>query len=159
MLRLTLIAAALAAPLITSCATVSTQVVPLDPALKFAPSQRVDILLEKPQRPYTQIALLESRGIIGGGEAELLEDARAKAQELGADAIVRLEVQETVQPPVTVYDPLYSPFFSPYFPYRHPYFYPPYHGEYRVIGGGTVYTLKAVAIKFVTESGEASQKK
>jgi hypothetical protein len=140
----------------SGCATVSTQVVPLDPSLRLAPSQRVEILLEKPRRPYAEIALLESRGIAGGGEAELLEDARLKAREIGADAIVRLEVEKSVQPPVMVYDPIFSPFYYPYPFYRHPYVYPPFYGEYRLIGGGTVYTLKALAIKY---EREADQKK
>ena len=145
---------ALFALLVAGCATVSTRVVPLDPALKFAPSQRVEILLEKPRRPYTRIALLESRGVAGGGEAELLEDAREKAQALGADAIIRLEVEKTIQPPITIYDPPYSPFFyGPSF-HRYPYFYPPYYGEYRVIGGGTLYTLKALAIKYGMETDD-----
>lgn len=154
MSRFTPITAALAALVIIGCATVSTRIVPLDPALKFAPSHRVEILLEKPPRPYTQIALLESRGMLGGGESELLEDAREKARALGADAIVRLEVEKTLQPPVAIYDPPYSPFFPRYSLYRYPYFYPPYYGEYRLIGGGTIYTLRALAIKYATEAVE-----
>lgn len=136
----------------SGCATVSTQVVRLDPSLRFAPSERVEILLEKPRRPYTEIALLESRGIAGGGEAELLEAAREKARELGADAVVRLEVDKTVQPPVAVYEPIFSPFYYPYPFYRYPYVYPPFYGEYRLIGGGTVYTLRALAIKYDKEA-------
>lgn len=153
MSRLTPIAAALVALVIVGCATVSTRVVPLDPALKFAPSQRVEILLEKPPRPYTGIALLESRGMVGGGESELLEDAREKARALGADAIIRLEVEKTLQPPVAIYDPPYSPFHPRYALYRYPYFWPHY-GEHRAIGGGTVYTLKALAIKYATDVKE-----
>ena len=158
MSRFTPIASGLAALVIAGCATVSTRVVPLDPVLKFAPSQRVEILLEKPLRPYTQIALLESRGMVGGGESELLEDAREKAQAVGADAIIRLEVEKTLQPPVAIYDPPYSPYFSHYSLYGYPYFYPPYYGGYRVIGGGTIYTLKALAIKYGKEPGKAEQK-
>ena len=154
MSRFTPVAAALAVLVIVACATVSTRVVPLDPALKLAPSQRVEILLEKPQRPHTQIALLESRGMVGGGESELLEDAREKARALGADAIIRLEVEKTLQPPVAIYDPPYSPFFPHYSLYRYPYFYPPYYGGYRVIGGGTIYTLRALAIKYAREAVE-----
>lgn len=154
MSRFTPIVAALAAPVIFGCSAVSTRIVPLDPALTFAPSQRVEILLEKPPRQYTQIALLESRGMVGGGESELLEDAREKARALGADAIIRLEVEKTVQQPVAIYDPIYSPFFPHYSLYRYPYFFPPYYGGYRVIGGGTLYTLRALAIKYRTEAGE-----
>lgn len=137
----------LAGLIMTGCATVSTQVVSLDPGLQLPPSQGVEILFEKPQRPYRQIALLESRGMVGDGEVALLQDARDKAQALGADAIVRLEVEKTVHPPVLVYDPFFSPFYSRYELY--PYFYPPYFADYRVIPGGTVYTLKTLAIKYV----------
>ena len=154
MSRLTPIAAALVALVIVGCATVTTRVVPLDPALKFAPTQRVEILLEKPPRPYTGIALLESRGMVGGDESELLEDAREKARALGADAIIRLEVEKTVQQPVAIYDPPYSPFFPQYSLFHYPHFHPPYYGGYRMIGGGTLYTLKALAIKYATEAGE-----
>ena len=83
-----------------------------------------------------------------------LEDAREKAQALGADAIVRLELEKTVQQPVAIYDPIYSPFFPPYSLYRYPYFFSPYSGGYRVIGGGTLYTLRALAIKYGTEAVE-----
>jgi hypothetical protein len=153
MCRIGRLSAAFATLLVAACTTVSTRVVPLDPELKLAPSQRVEILLEKPQRPYVQIALLESRGMAGGGEAELLEDARAKARALGADAIIRLEVEKTVEPLVAIYDPFYSPFHSRYFGYRFPHYYPPHFSEYRLIGGGTVHTLKALAIKYSTDTG------
>lgn len=126
------------------CASVSTQVVRLDPALKLPSSTNVEILFEKPRRPYREVALLESSGMVGDGEVALLEDAREKAKALGADAIVRLEVEKTIHPPVVVYDPFFMPFYS-----RYPlYHYPPYFAEYRVIPGGTVYTLKTLAIKY-----------
>lgn len=150
------IIAALAAFLVSGCATVSTQVVRLEPGLQLAPSQGVEILFEKPQRLYREIALLESRGMAGDGEVALLQDAREKAQALGADAIVRLEVEKSVYPPVVVYDPFFSPFYSRYELY--PYFYPPYFADYRVIPGGTVYTLKTLAIKYGTKSGKQDRK-
>jgi hypothetical protein len=142
------------AGLLSGCAAVSTQVVPLDPSLTLAPTERVEILLEKPRRPYTELALLESRGIAGGSESELLEDARDKARTLGADAIVRLELEKTVLPPVVVYDPPFAPFYYGYPFRRYPHFHPPYFGEYRVLAGGTVYTLKTLAIKYETQPGK-----
>jgi hypothetical protein len=142
------------AGLLSGCAAVSTQVVPLDPSLTLAPTERVEILLEKPRRPYTELALLESRGIAGGSESELLEDARDKARTLGADAIVRLELEKTVLPPVVVYDPPFAPFYYGYPFRRYPHFHPPYFGEYRALAGGTVYTLKTLAIKYETQPGK-----
>jgi hypothetical protein len=152
MLRLSRCAIAVAALLLAGCATVVTRVAMLDPAVSLAPTSRVEILLEKPQRPYREIAFLESRGIAGGSEVELLEDAREKARALGADAIVRLELEHTVQPPVVVYEPLFAPFYYG-FPYRrYPMIYPGYFGEYRVVGGGTAYTLRTLAIRYEAQA-------
>lgn len=137
---------ALAALFLSACATVSTDVVPLSPGLKFTPTPSVDILFEKPRRPYREIALLESRGMVGDGEAQLWQDAREKAQALGADALIRLEVYRTVVPPVAVYDPFLTPYYSPFYP--SPYFFAYPFPEYRVIPGGVAYTLKSIAIKY-----------
>jgi hypothetical protein len=147
-------ALAVTASLLAGCASVSTKIVRLDPSLTLAPSERVEILLEKPLRPYQQIALLESRGTAGGTEAELLEDARERARSLGADAIVRLELEKVLQPPTVVYDPPFAPFYWGYPFRRYPYFSPPYpfFGEYRVVGGVTVYTLKTLAIRYREEA-------
>jgi hypothetical protein len=142
-----LFAAALAALNAAGCASVSTRVVELDPTLRLPPSQRVEILFEKPQRPFRQIALIESRGI-PDGEAELLEQARSKAQAMGADAIVRLEVEKTQRPPIVIHDPPYSPFhFGSWFD-RFMYWRPPLADEYRVFGAVTIFTLKALAIQY-----------
>ncbi len=86
----------------------------------------------------------------------MLEDARKQAQALGADAVVRLEVNSTILPPVPVYAPAY-PYYGFYSRYYYPYrsfYYPPYayspfpYDNYQWVGGGTVQTLKAVAIKY-----------
>jgi hypothetical protein len=150
-----LIFAAVTAFLVAGCATVSTDVVPLGSGPPLAPSQSVEILLEKPQRPYREIALLESRGMVSDSEAALWQDAREKAQMLGADALIRLEVDKTVQPPTVIYDPFFSPFYSPY--YMHDYFFSPYFAQYHVIPGGTVYTLKTIAIKYGVKSGKQDE--
>lgn len=147
--------------LTAGCATISTQVVPLSPERHFAPTQSVEILLEKPQRPYAEIALLESRGMVGDTEAQLWEDAREKAGALGADALIRLEVERTIRPPVVVYDPFYDPFYSPFYSpfYPRPHFFYPYpFFDYRVIPGGVEYTLKTLAIKYGTETGTRDAK-
>jgi len=154
----TLLAAALA-----GCASVTTRVTVFDPAQQYAPTQNIAILLELPPQPHSKIALIEAQGTVGGGEAELYEEARRKAQALGADAIVRLEVISVYQPPVRVYDPWYGhPFYPRYrYPYRpfgyhpfgyHPFAYGPFpYSEYRWVAGGDVKTLKAVAIKYAPD--------
>lgn len=132
--------------LTSACATVSTHVVSLATDTRYAPTQHVEILLEKPQRPYREIALLESRGMVGDTEVQLWQDAREKARSLGADALIRLEVVRTYRPPIVYYDP----FLSPYYPwlYPHAHFYPGPFPEYRVMPGGVEYTLKTLAIKY-----------
>lgn len=141
-LRLTAIAIAYA---LTACASVSTHVVEFKPAQKYPPTQYVEVLLEKPARPHVEIALIESHG---GSEAEMLNDARRKAGELGADAIVKLETERLYHQPVAVYDPWYDPYYWGY--YRHPAFSPIPHpwGPYRMIAGGYSYVLKALAVKY-----------
>ena len=153
---LTALPTALLIAALAGCASVATHVTLLDPARQYAPTQNVVLLLDYPSRPHVKIALIEAQGMPGGSEAELLEDARKKAQALGADAVVRLEVTSVYQPPIRVYDPWYGdPFYSRYlYPdrllFRYPYFYGPYpYGDYHWIGGGNVQTLKAVAIKYV----------
>ena len=153
---------ALAVAVLAGCATVATEVTVFDPLHKFAPTENVMILLDYPPQPYVKVALIEARGTLGGTEAELFAEARKRARELGADALVRLEVIALYQPPVRVYDPAYD--FPSYSRYRYPYgpfYYPPYgfpifpYDSYRWAGGGTVQTLKAVAIKYTARQSAA----
>lgn len=134
--------------LLAGCTGVSTQVVELNPAQRFPPTQNVEVLLEKPRRPYIELGLIESRGDFGATEATLLNDAREKARSLGADAILRLETERVYHPPVAVFDPWYDPLYWSYYRNRR---FPPFPapwGPYRVVGGGYEYTLKALAIKY-----------
>lgn len=145
----------LAAALLAGCAGVTTRVMEMHPQVRHAPSTHVDVLFEVPQRPHTRIAVLEAEGDYGVPEVRLLEDMRERARELGADAIVRTESREWLQPPAMVYDPMYDPFFLPrryYHPF-HPWV-PPY-GGYRWVGGGRYYTAKAIAIRYQPVSPEA----
>lgn len=135
---------------LSACSTVTTHVVEFNATQKYPPTSQVDVLLQKPDRPYTEIALIESRG---ESEAQLLNDAREKARQIGADAILRTEMLSEFYPPMPVYDPWYDPWwgyryraFGPLYPY-------PY-GTYRVVGGYYMYVLKAVAIKY-TDGGPA----
>src|SRR5215210_183571 len=127
-----------------ACASVKTQVVPLVPMQHYPPTQSVEVFLQKPARPYTEIALVESQGEVGASEADLLNDAREKARALGADAIVKLETERIYHQPVAVYDPWYDPLFYGYYRYR-PFapFPHPWGTPYRIIGGGYSYVLKA----------------
>ncbi|HEX5465008.1 MAG TPA: hypothetical protein VFW88_09880 [Burkholderiales bacterium] len=138
----------LGAALLAGCATVSTHVVLLNPGARYPPTKNVRILLEKPKQPYHEIAIIDARGSIGGSEAQLLEEARNKAKTLGADAIVRLASNTLYEPPVAIYDPWFDPFYYRMAYYQPFWWNPSYYGEYRLIGGGYYYTLKALAIRF-----------
>jgi len=138
--------------LLSGCASVPTHVAVLDPSRRFEPTQNVVVLLRPPERRHVEIAKLESRGAIGEPETALIEDAREKAKALGAHAIVTLETLTQYHPPITVWDPWPPPYpwyrdrwtgmrfwpYGPGFPF----------GEERVLPGGNVLTLRAVAIRF-----------
>ena len=151
-LRLLLAAAVLA---LAGCAA-TTRVVQLDPARHFPPTTSVEVLLQKPQRAYIEIALLESEGT---SEADLLNDAREKAKTLGADAIVHQGTERIYHPPMTLVDPWYDPLYYGHYRWR-PY---PFYGSpwgpawgpypYRTVGGGYTYVLKALAIRYSAPAG------
>jgi len=145
--------------LTSGCASVSTQIVELNPAQKYPPTDSVEVLLQKPTRPHTQIALIESRG---SSEAELLNDAREKAKVLGADAIVKLETDRIYHEPVPIYDPWYDPFYwsyhrRPFGPFYSPWGWGAYPYPYRYVGGYFSYVLKTSAIRY-SDTGSTPSK-
>ena len=146
-LRILIAACAL---VLAGCETVSTKVVQYNPAVTYPPTPSVEVLVQKPTRPHAEIGLVEASG---SSEAELLNAAREKARELGADAIVKLETERVWHDPVPVYDPWYDPFYYGFYPRRgwrpYPYAWGPYPwGPYRYVGGGYSYVLKATAIRY-----------
>jgi hypothetical protein len=138
-----------AALLLGGCASVTTHVVQLNPAVQFPPSQHVSVLLQQPTRAHVDIALIESHGT---SEAEMLNDAREKAAAIGADAIVKLETDRQYHAPVAVYDPWYDPAAFGYYGYRpwspYPYRWGSPYAPYQMVGGGYTYVLTAIAIKY-----------
>jgi len=138
--------------LLSGCAA-TTSLVLLDPAKRYPASTSVEILLKPPERPYIEIAKLESQGLIGEPEPPLLEDARAKAAEIGADAIIVVETSSVYQPPVIVHEP-WPPFLPWYYDrwhgYRYWYMPPPYSYplEPLTLPGGNTYTVRSIAIKY-----------
>ena len=146
------LATTIVALLVSGCAS-TTSVVLLDPAKQYPASAAVQILLKAPQRAYIEIAKLESRGLIGEPEPDLLEDARKRAAAIGADAIIVIETSSVDQPPVIVLDP-----WPPYLPwyqdrwrgYRYWNFPPPYAYSLgpMTLPGGKTYTVRSIAIKY-----------
>ena len=141
---------------VSGCASVTSHVTVFDPTVHYQPTQLVVILLAFPSQPHVNIALIEAEGTAGGSEAQLLDVAREKAQALGADALVRLEVISAYQPPVPVFfggygGPTYWGCGYPYGPYYYLPYYGPYPpGSYGWTSGGMVQTLKAIAIKYTS---------
>ena len=149
---------ALTALLFGACAA-TTSVVVLDPAKQYAPTASVQILMKPPDKPYVEIAKLESRGAPGEPETSLLEDARTRAQQLGADAIIVHESARIYHPPIVLYDPwpAYSPWYYegwhgypfwhyPSWRYPSPFLFGP---QPYALPGGNAYTVRSVAIKFL----------
>src|SRR4030042_6305575 len=60
----------------------------------YPASAYVEVLKEKPARPYKTIALVKATGPQGSGETELLAVLQGKAKSVGADAIMPLAKEE-----------------------------------------------------------------
>lgn len=84
--------------LIAGCASGPVEVTRLDEGKERAPSPSVELLREKPQRPYQEIARLEVRGRPGAPRWTVYEQMREEARSLGADAIVTLSEERRRQP-------------------------------------------------------------
>jgi len=134
-----------------ACGT-TTSVVRLDPSKQYPATENVQILLRPPEKPYVEIAKLESRGVVGETEPEVLEHARERARQLGAEALLVLDVDRAYHPPIVTYD--YEPW--PYLPwyvdrwYGYGYWpYAPFMGwQPRTIPGGNSYTVRSLAIRY-----------
>ncbi|MBF0109864.1 MAG: hypothetical protein HQL76_11875 [Magnetococcales bacterium] len=90
----TLLAIPLVALLFSGCATMYppqavTNAALMDPAVKYPPSESVELLETAPKKSFVKIARMETLGNEGVmSEVFLLEDMRATARELGANAII-----------------------------------------------------------------------
>ena len=89
----------------------------------------------------------------GEPETEVLEDARKRAEALGAHALIVVETSSTYQPPAVIYEPWPPQFpwyYDRWYGYRY-WFYPVYpypYGIERTLPGGNVYVVRSIAIRF-----------
>jgi hypothetical protein len=114
---------------LSSCA--HTSVAMLDNS-KYSPTSNVEVLLQKPSRPYKQIALLEARGAVGVPITDLIASMQEQAKAIGADAVIpTADASENVAPGLI---------------------YNPWIGGYQTIGGGRVPILRGLAIKYTEET-------
>ena len=60
----------------------------------YPASAYMEVLREKPARPYKTIAMVKATGPQGSGETELLAVLQGKAKSVGADAIMPLPKEE-----------------------------------------------------------------
>jgi hypothetical protein len=79
----------IAAILMVGC--ISTRVTPLGESKKFEPRTPwalIEVYLEKPDKPFVEIALVECEGAALSSGGQALEAIKEKASDLGGDAIV-----------------------------------------------------------------------
>lgn len=113
--------------LLSGCAT--TDVARLDDT-QYAPTQNVEILMDKPQHPYKVIAVLETQGALNMSQTSLLNSLRKKARSVGADAVLLIADTSRQTSPGFMYNPNL--------------------GGYQSIPGGVRPGVRALAIKYTT---------
>ena len=80
----------------------SAGVILIDPSKSYPPTDNVELLLGEPTRPYIVIAIVEANGGLNVSEVQIMEKARKKAQEVGANALYIADNQQRYQPPQQV---------------------------------------------------------
>ncbi|MBT4207667.1 hypothetical protein HOE22_04915 [Candidatus Woesearchaeota archaeon] len=85
---------------VLSCATAG--VILLDPSKSYPPTTHVELLLVEPIRPYDVIAIIEANGGLNVTVTQIMEKARKKAQEIGANALFIADNQQRYQSPQQV---------------------------------------------------------
>ncbi len=86
--------------IVLSCA--SSGVILLDPSKTYPPTTNVELLLVEPTRAYEIIAIINAAGSIYNTEAQIMESAREKAKEIGANALFIAINQQRFQAPQQV---------------------------------------------------------
>ena len=66
----------------------------VEPYKSYPPSANVEVLMQKPARPFRTIAIVRAIGTPSSGDAELLAVLQGKAKSVGADAILPLPKEE-----------------------------------------------------------------
>jgi len=109
--------------------SVNTKAVMVEGNKHYQPTNNTQILTQYPERPYKQIAILESRGWDRNvSYPALLEDMRQKGMRLGADAIIPVQEKNDQTPQGFMYNP--------------------WLGGYHTLGGNSIPILRGVAIKY-----------
>ena len=115
---------------ISGCA--GADVMLLDPSKSYSPTENVQLLLDKPKRPYNIIAVIEAKGSQYNNESQTVRAAQTRAAKIGAHAIFLISNQNEHVSPQVIPNPVLGS--------------PPIY-----IMGGNKMTLKFAAIRFLRE--------
>lgn len=83
-----LAAAVFGVALLVGCASQQPAVQPSASSTTFPPTQYVDLLEAPPTRPFQEIGVIDVPGDPGSARAQVLAQIRARAQQMGADAVI-----------------------------------------------------------------------
>jgi hypothetical protein len=109
---------------LAACVTPRAEVV--SSTESYPPTARVDLLLDKPTRPFKTFALLQDT--FGGTPEQINARLEAKGREIGADAVWIIRVNDKSVTDWILMDPC----FGPHYRYCGP-MYQPVHYSYRVV--------------------------
>jgi hypothetical protein len=123
--RLTILVAVVIAA--AACTPVQPEVTRPTGAPAYPPTEFVDMLDSQPARPYTVIGTIDAPGEVGSTRTQVIAQIRAKAQQMGADAVI-LQDQSRSTPAAPRLNPS--------------------TGQYESVGGQLVPAFKGVAIKY-----------
>lgn len=96
-------------------------------AATYPPTQNVDVLDAPPQRPYTEIGVINAPGEPGALRTQVVAQVREKAAQIGADAVILQDVSRTTPASQRLN---------------------PTTGQYESTGGLLVPAYKGIAIKY-----------
>ncbi len=115
--------------LMASCSTPHTTAVMLNNSTTYSPTDNIEILMKPPQKPYIEMASMESPE--GFNIPDLLVEMKEKAKQLGADAILYINESIRHHPISATYNSII--------------------GGYKSMEGVTYIRVKVVAIKYKEE--------
>ncbi len=95
----------LAAAALAGCVTPTAEVVSYTET--FLPTSHVDLLLDKPARPFKTFALLQDNN--GGAPGEINARLEQRAREIGADAVWIISVNDKSVTDWILLDPCFDP--------------------------------------------------
>jgi hypothetical protein len=109
---------------IINCA--SADVMILDPAKSYPPTENVQLMLVNPDRPYVMIGIIEAKGSQYNNQSQVVRAAQKRAAKIGAHAIIPVTNERKEVNPQII----------------------PNGGAPIYIMGGTQLTMKFAAIRF-----------